>query len=80
MYYGQRDKVISICVSSELLAEAQKIIDSYTKVYGGRGERNWYFCTLPGSNSAYRKFSMADLFEKALKDFVANTPINPGAK
>lgn len=80
MYYGQRDKIISIRVSSELLEEAQKIIDSYTKVYGGRGERNWYSCNLPGCNSSWGKFSMADLFEKALKDFVANTPINPGAK
>lgn len=80
MYYGQRDKIISVRVNSELLAEAQKIIDSYTKVYGGRGDRNQYSCNVPGSNTSWGKFSMADLFEKALKDFVANTPINPNTK
>ena len=58
MYYGQRDKIISIRVSSELLAEAQKRIDSYTKVYDGRGERNWYSCNLPGSNSTWGKLTL----------------------
>lgn len=74
----KRDKIISVRVSSELLAEAQKRIDSYTKVYSGIGKQNWYSCNLPGSNITWGKFSMADLFEKALKDFVANMPINPG--
>ena len=80
MYYGQRDKLISIRVSSKLLSEAQKIIDSYTSVSHGRGGRNLYDCRIPGINSSWEKFSMADLFEKALKDFVENTPVNSGAK
>ncbi len=77
MYYGQRDKLISIRVSSELLNEAKKRIDSYTTVSHGRGGRNTYDARVPGYNSTWNKLSIADIFEKALKDFVANTPINP---
>lgn len=80
MYYGQRDKIISVRVSSALLSEAQKIIDSYTKVYCGRGGRRLYESFVPGFNSGFEKVSVADLLEKALKDFVANTPIKPELK
>ena len=80
MYYGQRDKIISVRVSSELLAEAQKIIDSYTKVYGGLGGRRLYESSVPGFDIVFAKVSVADLFEKALKDFVANTPVKPELK
>ena len=37
MYYGQRDKLISVRVSSELLNEVKKRIDSYTSISHGRG-------------------------------------------
>ena len=80
MYYGQRDKIISVRVSSELLSEAQKIIDSYTKVYCSRGGRRLYESSVPGFNRGFEKVSVADLLEKALKDFVANTPIKPELK
>ena len=76
----QRDKVITIRVNSELLDQAQKIIDSYTTVSHGRGGRNIYDCRMPGAYSHWEKFSMADLFERSLKEFIKNTPINPGAK
>ena len=77
MYYGQRDKIISVRVSSELLDEVKKRIDSYTSVSRGRGGRNTYDTRVPGYYSAWNKLSIADIIEKALKDFVANTPINP---
>lgn len=80
MYYGQRDKVISVRVSSKLLGEAQAIIDSYTRVYCGRGGRNHYECAVPGFNRSWEKVSIADLFEKALNEFVENVPMNPNAK
>lgn len=80
MYYGQRDKIISVRVNSELLSEAQKIIDSYTKVYGGRGGRRLYESSVPGFYRGFEKVSVADLLEKALKDFVANTPVKPEVK
>ena len=80
MYYGLRDKVISVRVNSKLLVDAQKIIDSYTKVYGGRGGRRLYESFVPGFNRGFEKVSFSDLFEKALKDFVANTPVNPEVK
>ena len=80
MYYGQRDKVLSVRVSSKLLSEAQAVIDSYTRVYGGRGGRKLYESRVPGFNGGFEKVSVADLFEKALKDFVENTPMNPDAK
>ena len=77
MYIGQRDKLISIRASSILLDEAKKIIDSYTKTYNGRGGRNYYNTNVPGYSSPWEKLSIADVFEKALIDFVKNTPINP---
>ena len=77
MYYGQRDKLISIRVSSKLLNEAKKIIDSYTSVSHSRGGRNIYYTHVPCFCSGWSKLSIADIFEQALKDFVANTPINP---
>lgn len=76
----QRDKIITIRVNSELLKQAQKIIDSYTTVYLVRGGRNIYYTRIPGEYSHWEKFSIADLFEKSLKEFIKNTPINPGAK
>ena len=80
MYIGQRDKLISIRASSKLLDEAKKIIDSYTETYKGRGNRNYYNANVPGYHSPWEKLSIADIFEKALIDFVENTPINPNAK
>ena len=80
MYNYCRDKLISIRASSKLLKEAQEIIDSYTTVCHGRGGRKIYDCRIPGINSAWEKFTIADLFEKALRDFIKNTPKNPGAK
>ena len=77
MYYGQRDKIISIRVSSKLLNETKRIIDSYTHVAHGRGGRNTYDARVPGYTSSWTKLSIADIIEKALKDFVENTPINP---
>ena len=77
MYYGQRDKLISVRVSSALLNEVKKRIGSYTSISHGRGGRNTYDARVPGYNSAWNKLSIADIIEKALKDFVANTPINP---
>ena len=79
MYYGLRDKIISIRVSSKLLSEVQKIIDSYTSVYSGRGGRIYYDSRVPCYNSSYEKLSIADVFEKALKDFVKDIPFNPDA-
>ena len=80
MYRQTRDKIISIRVSSELLKEAQEIIDSYTTICHGRGGRNIYDCRIPGINSAWEKFTIADLLERALKDFIKNTPKNPGTE
>ena len=65
MYYGQRDKLISVRVSSELLNEVNKRIDSYTSKSRGRGGRNTYYTRVPGYNSAWRKLSIADIIEKA---------------
>ena len=80
MYIGQRDKLISIRASSKLLDEAKKIIDSYTETYKGRDNRNYYNAHVHVYNSPWEKLSIADIFEKALIDFVENTPINPNAK
>ena len=80
MYYGQRDKVVSVRVSSKLLGEVQAIIDSYTRVYRGRGGRKYYNSAVPGFNNSWEKVSVADLFEKALREFVENVPMNPNAK
>ena len=73
MYYGKRDKLISVRVSSKLLSEFQAIIDANTKVYPGRGNRNYYHCSLPvlaHSSHLYQKFSVADLLEESMKKFV----------
>ena len=83
MYYGKRDKLISVRVSSKLLNEFQAIIDANTKVYSGRGNRNIYYCSLPviaHSSHMYQKFSIADLLEESMKKFVEENGSPEGAK
>lgn len=65
-----RDKVISIRVNSNLLEKVNKKIDSHTTVY--RGVRNIYFYH-DGIRSFYDKFSLADLFEEKLKEYLLET-------
>ena len=83
MYYGKRDMLISLRVSSTLLNEFQKRVDEHTKCYPGRGNRNSYYTKLPGlerSVSAYQKFTAADLFEEALKAFIEKLDHAEGVK
>ena len=80
MYYGQRDKIMSVRVSSKLLNEVNTIINSYTESYSGRGDRKYYNSHVPGYNSPWEKLSVADIIEKALINFVETTPRNPNKK
>lgn len=81
MNYRKRDKIISIRVSSELLQKAQRIIDNYTTTYNGRGNKKNYYTRLPNKGGSWKKYSIADLLEDALKKFIEETPKHPpGAK
>lgn len=78
MYIGQRDKLISIRVSSKLLAEFQKVVDSRTKVYGGRGGRKLYDYSDPERrNHHYSKFTVSDLLEEAMIKYVEGDENKP---
>ena len=81
MYTKNRDNIISIRVSTELLQKAQNIIDSHTSTYTMRGGRTGYYTRIPNKKPSYEKYTMADLFEDALKKFIEETLSNsPGAK
>ena len=63
-----RDKTISIKVNSNLVKQFNKIVEENTSKYLFYG-KNFYDCLF--SDSYCRgKFTLGDLLEKALKDFI----------
>lgn len=70
---GKRDKIISIRVRSDLYSKANKIIEQNTFCYETYATKR-YFNKLRGKyydyNKFYRKFSVADLLEIALEEFI----------
>ena len=65
-----RDKNISIRVDSRLYNEFLKIVDSKTEIYYGYGSRKIYHYRDSFYPYHYDKFTAADLFECALKDYI----------
>ena len=69
--YHQRDKIISVRISQELLAKFNDLTNKKTEVhsYAGRKHYNYYGKTL--KDRAYRthidKYSIADLLEEAIE-------------
>lgn len=68
-----RDKIISLRVNNDLYNTVQKIIEKNTRTYITSATKI-SFNNLKGKYSQgmkyYRKFSVADLLEIAMKDFV----------
>lgn len=70
MYY-QRDKLISVRISSKLLEKFKKLTDEKTEIhtYGGKNHHRYYGKTLK-ERSTYThvdKYSLADLLEEAIE-------------
>ena len=64
-----RDKVISLRVNSELLRKVNDVISSRTTKLTVHGGRNYYIYL--DCNGAQDKFTVADLLEDAMKEYVA---------
>ncbi len=72
----KRDKIISIRVDSSLFEKFLSVVDSKTEKYTGRGGRNLYnYCD--DSGASWEKFTPADLFEKAMRDYVEKYSSKP---
>ena len=74
----KRDKVITLRVRSDLYNKANEIIENNTKTYETYKTKR-YFNNLPAKyRDLYRisKFSIADLLEKALKEFIEDCNTN----
>ena len=69
----KRDKIISIRVKSDLYNKANKIIEQNTSCYETYATKKYYnklrgkYCDY---DKFYRKFSIADLLEIALEEFI----------
>lgn len=70
MYY-QRDKLISVRISSKLLEKFKKLTDEKTEVtnYGNKNHYYYHGKTLKENNyySYVEKYSLADLLEEAIE-------------
>lgn len=74
----KRDKVITLRVRSDLYNKANEIIENNTKTYETYKTKR-YFNNLPDKyRDLYRisKFSIADLLEMALKEFIKDCNTN----
>ena len=65
-----RDKLISIRVDQKLYNKFIKIVDEHTKVYDSWGSRKMYDYCDPLLPHHYNKFTIADLLEIALKEYI----------
>ena len=79
MYYG-RDKIISIRVNSKLLEEVKTKIESKTTVYDSYGCRKIYTYHDSKRPYSYDKFTIADLLEEKLKEYLEGTEEPRGQK
>ena len=68
-----RDKIISIRVNSKLLEKVKTKIDSKTTVYEGYGARKIYTYHDSKRPYSYDKFTIADLLEEKLKEYLEET-------
>lgn len=70
---GKRDKIITLRVKSDLYNKANEIIEQNTSCYETYATKR-YFNMLKGKyydyDKFYRKFSIADLLEIALEEFI----------
>ena len=70
MYY-QRDKLISIRISSKLLEKFKKLTDEKTDVTSYAGRNHYHYRGKPLKESKYYsyydKYSLADLLEEAIE-------------
>ena len=64
----RRDKIISVRVNSTLLNEVQEIINSRTYSYELRG-RNYYRYK-DEKGTAYEKYTIADILESAMHEYI----------
>ncbi len=66
----RRDKQISMKVNSDLINKFNVIIDRVTRKVD-LGYKTLYSCTFPDKpHSYYDKYTIADLLEEALRDFI----------
>ena len=77
--YLQRDKLISIRVNSKLLAKVKKLIDSRTTVTESWGTRKIYHYNDKKRPYSYDKFTVADLLEEKLQEYL-NEEETPSAQ
>ena len=68
----RRDKLISVRVNSLQYEKFLSIVESYTKVYdNGFGARKFYEYD-DGKIFQYSQFTVGDLLEKAMDDYINN--------
>ncbi|MBR2622423.1 MAG: hypothetical protein IKC97_08660, partial [Clostridia bacterium] len=77
--YMQRDKLISIRVNSKLFNEVKKLIDSRTTVSESWGARKIYHYSDKKRPYSYDKFTVADLLEEKLQEYL-NEEKTPSAQ
>ena len=71
MFYKcrKRDLTKSVKVNSTLLKEFENIVESKTRRWDWCG-RTHYDCVFSGQGSSSGKYTIADLLEKALREFI----------
>lgn len=72
----KRDKVISLRVDSCLYKKFISIVESKTEKFVVRGNRNFYRYVDDRGNT-HDKFTAADLFEQALRQYVSKYESQP---
>ena len=65
----KRDKIITLRQDSNLLKQVQEIIDKHTRVEESYHHK-YYYCDLAPRGWLSNKYTIADILEKALIDFV----------
>ena len=68
--YMQRDKLISIRVNSKLLTKVKELIDKRTTVSESWGARKIYHYSDKKRPYSYAKFTIADLLEEKLLEYL----------
>lgn len=68
----KRNKIISVRVNSELLAQVQEIIDSRTHIFENRGINHYHYIDEDGFS--HDKYTIADLLESAMKNYIKTVP------
>ena len=69
-----RDKIISLRVNSKILQRVQEKINQHTQLNNYWG-RNYYRYSDPIRHNTYEKFTVADLLEEKLQEYLEEKPL-----